>query len=86
VRKTTGYYREIARAYAEMADWSKALEFYKKALEVFPEIPEGAMRLRADYENLKNTIKELEREVAIYENQKDAIKELGREVREETER
>lgn len=82
MRKTTGYYRGIARGYAEMADWPKALKFYKKALEVFPEIPEGVMLLRADYENLKGTIKELEREVANYENLKDDMKVLERQVRE----
>ena len=63
MKKTTAYYREVARGHEEMANWPKALEFYKKALEVFPEISEGSTLLRADYENLNVMIKELEREL-----------------------
>lgn len=60
MKKTTGFYREIAWNYAVMCNWEKAIEFYKKALDVFPEIPEGATLLRADYEALSSTLKELE--------------------------
>lgn len=59
-RITTGYYREVARNYADVCDWKNALEFYKKALEVFPEIPEGLTLLRADYESLCDQVKALE--------------------------
>ena len=59
---TTAHFRKLARDCEERCEWRKALEYYDKAIEHYPEIPEGMELLKADFEGLKQA----RREVAIF--------------------
>ena len=49
----TAYFRNLAYDYEARCDWQKALEYYDKAIECYPAIPEGWELLKADFEGLK---------------------------------
>jgi tetratricopeptide (TPR) repeat protein len=49
----TAYFRNLARQCEERCDWRKALEYYDRAIQCYPDIPEGMELLKADFEGLK---------------------------------
>ena len=49
----TPYFRDLARQCEERCDWRKALEYHDKAIEHYPDIPEGQELIKADFEGLK---------------------------------